>query len=81
MRHLRPDESYDGPVEAFGKAPVVVLGRICASIVAEHDGFHGPWLIPQDRPIAVDGLEYAVEWVHDRFCVYIASVLRTGDRA
>jgi hypothetical protein len=58
-------ETYVGIVEAFGEVPLPVLGQIAASIVEEHDGFRGRWLIPQDQPIAVDGL--------DRFRVYIAN--------
>jgi hypothetical protein len=66
-------ETYVGIVEAFGEVPLPVLGQIAAGIVEEHDGYRGRWLIPQDRPIKAEGLEYAVEWVRDRFRVHIAN--------
>jgi hypothetical protein len=66
-------ETYDGIVEAFGEVPLPVLGQIAASIVAEHDGYRGRWLIPRDRPIEVEGLEYAVEWVNEKLRAYIAN--------
>jgi hypothetical protein len=71
-------ETYDGLVEAFGKVPPRVLGRIFDCIVAEHDGCNEQWVIPPDRPVEAEGLEYAVQWLGDRTCVYIANP--TDDR-